>query len=526
MNYFYLVVIAFGLFLVSYLPGRAVMSFFHLNNDEKFAGSFGISFFIFYLIGFAGYVLKQDAQVFNLLFLVPVLVLSMFIIINKSEITRQEIFQTFIFLICFLIILFFQTFLPIYSGGLWSFDWYDHYLRAIFFLDKLPLSTHFSWSLLTSRPPVFNIVNFFFMSIVGRDFWMYQIVSSLLNITILLPCFLIAKHFFRGKSKYFFIFTALLLMLNPSIVAQTTYTWSKAMTTGYILLGLVFYLNFRDTKKPLYLYLTALFMGIGQITHYSTTPYLIIVVLDLFFQKITNSKVIWRTLFNFTLIFLITISSWYLWSISHFGFSETLFGNTTFQQQKYSSLPEIVNKELNNSIKTILPILSPGYIKYINTQSSSLVRMYDATFALYVATIPGQVTFTLFFVILLILKWHKLKSYFLLYFCVAGFILALPVNPIIVPTGVGHVTMLPISCLLISVAIGYLFSLRKNKYFYFLIVGVFIEATIGIGLRLYIFQHDLNPSYFMNNKTVKVVQEHRGNYVLKKENHLIFLNDL
>jgi len=526
MIFFQIILIVVSLFIVSYLPGRALLSYLDLSNDEKFAGSFGISFFIFYLIGFTGYVLKQNALIFNLGFLLPVLILSIFILIKKSEITRDEVFKNFVFFFCFLIVVYFQTFLPIYSGGLWSFDWWEHYQRAMFFLDKLPLSTHFGAYLLTARPPVFNVVDFFFQSFLGRDFWVFQIVSTLLNLIILLPSYLITKYFFGEKSKFLFAFVAVILLLNPSIIIETTFTWSKAMTVGYILLGLLFYLRFRKTKQSLFLYLTALFMGIGQITHYSTAPYFIIIVFDLIFQKITASKISWKALFNFAGIFLVTISVWYLWAVFNFGFLQTLFGNTTFQQQNYHSLFQIIAKELNNSVKTFLPVLSPGYLHYINTQSSFWVRTYDETFALYATTIPGQITFTLCLVLWLMSRKFKLKNSFLLYFCILGFVLGILVLPKIEPTGLAHITMLPISCLLISLAAGYLFSLRKSKLFYLLLTGVILEAIIGIGLRLYIFQHDLKPSYFMNDRSVKVVQEHRGNYILKKEHNLIFLSDL
>ena len=162
---------------------------------------------------------------------------------------------------------------------------------------------------------------------------------------------------------------------------------------------------------------------------------------------------------------------------------------------------------------------------YINTQSSFWVKTYDETFALYATTIPGQITFTLCFVLWILWRKFKLKSSFLLYFCISGFILGILVLPKIEPTGLAHITMLPISCLLISLAVGYLFSLRKSKLFIILLAGIILEAIIGIGLRLYIFQHDLKPSYFMNNHKVKVVEEHRGNVILKNKNNLIFLSD-
>jgi hypothetical protein len=526
MHLFQPILIATGIFIATYLPGRALLSFFRLNDDEKFAGSFGISFFIYYLIGFTGYILNQNALVFNLGFLLSSLIVSIYLLLKKQEIFRQEINKSIIFFLCFLVILYFQTFLPIYSGGLWSFDWWEHYQRAIFFLDRLPPSTHFGPYLLTARPPVFNVVCFFFQSIAGRDFWVFQIISTLLNLTIFLPCYLLVKHFFREKSKFLFAFVVLILLLNPSIIIQTTFTWSKAMAAGYILLGLVFYLRFRDAKRPMFLYLTALFIGMGQITHYSSATYLIIIILDLIFQKIKNSKVSWRVLFNFTGIFLIIVSSWYLWAILNLGFSETFFGNTTFKQQNYSSVFQIIGKETNNSIKTLFPVLSPGYLRYINTERSFLVRTYDETYALYATTIPGQVTFTLVFVLWFMWRKIKFKNYFLLYFCISGFILGILVIPKIEPTGLAHVTLLPVSCLLLSLAIGLLFSLRKSRLFYLFLVCIGIEAVIGIGLRLYIFQHDLKPSYFMKNRSAHLVEEHRGNYLLKEKSNLIFLSDL
>lgn len=527
MYFFHFFYLALGLFLTSYLPGRALLSFVKWHSDEKFAGSFGVSFFLFYLIGFSGYIFKQQAFQFNVVFLIPIILISIIILLIKSAVTRQELFQLGAFFCCFIIVVFFQTFLPIYSGGLWSFDWWEHYQRSIFYLDKLPLSTHFGPYLLTARPPVFNVVSFFFQSFIGRDFWQFQIISTLLNVTLLLPCYLLVKQFSQKKSAFLFAFVTLFFLLNPSFIIETTFTWSKAITASYVLLGLYCYLRFFITTTASYLFFTALFLGIGQLTHYSATPYIIIIFSHLLFKTVTTISVPWKKLGIFTGIFFLTICSWYLWAIANFGLHETFFGNTTFQQN-YSTVQQLLYKEINMTSKTLLPLLSPGYMHYINTQSSLWVKIYDGTFAIYATTVPGQITMALCFVLFFMRKKIKRHTSFLLYFCLVGIMLGIIVTPGIWPTGIAQATMLPISSLLISLALAYHFSLRKKnrKLFYGLLFCSILEACIGIGLRLFIFRHDLNPSYFMHDKNVKVVQEHKGNYLLKKKSDLQFLYDV
>ena len=168
-----------------------------------------------------------------------------------------------------------------YSGGDWVGDWFGHWDRARFFLERGPRDILFTgFDPLTSRPPLANVVTGAFLHVTRIDFAHYQLVTTLLNSLAFLPVALLARRFqpaagsgaATGVNQTVRLL-AVLVMLNPLFVQNTTYAWTKLVTAFYVLTGLYFFLRTRDADPPRSAGpLCGACLAAGVITHYSAGP--------------------------------------------------------------------------------------------------------------------------------------------------------------------------------------------------------------------------------------------------------------
>ena len=83
-----------------------------------------------------------------------------------------------------------------YSGGGWTSDWFEHWERTQFFLDRWPLDTKFlGFGALPARPPLANLVTGALLAVTRQDFAHYQFFTTLLNSLAFLPAALLARRF-------------------------------------------------------------------------------------------------------------------------------------------------------------------------------------------------------------------------------------------------------------------------------------------------------------------------------------------
>lgn len=574
MSILYIFFFALLIYIAGFAPGAIIAMKLTLTTEERFAVSFGISFLLYYLLGFMGFIFHLDPYISYAFLILLCLCIGLYHKkIRQLLTTEKHHHYLLLFFLFFLVVVGFQALLPSYNGGLWYFDWFEHYFRSLFFLKHMPLDTLIGPFILPSRPPLFNIVVYSYMSVLGDSFWMYQIISSLLNISIILPCYLLCRNIFRIKGKYLFIMLSLILLINPAILTQITYTWTKALSAYYVLLGLYFYLKSRNhppenkTVDPSHssglapdieglalrseatkghnpqkmdLIFCAIFLSCAYLTHYSALPFLLIITID-FLLLVFRRKMAFSNLILTLSIITLLASPWLLWSISTYGVNATFFSNTTYLWQNNISLSQRLYKDLHNTYMSAFPILTDRYITLMAQQQNYLVRFYDNIFSLYLSNVPTNITFTLFFVLCVYLfsacvklisrQWKPMLEngtlVFLCIFITAGFILAIPANPTADMAGIAHVTHLPISLLLICIAMKILSQLyaRGNRIFAGVILCFFIVESVAVnGLRLYVLQKELIPPKM--NLDSSILQVHKDNWNLKQQYKLIFLHDL
>ncbi|GEM_PF-2746807 len=526
-NFFEILILSLFVFWSLYFPGRIIIEKTNYEKNEKFVLSFGISCFLFYIVGFLGYIINVNSTIFNGLFLLIFLIISA--ILNYKNKIQIESNLLISFFISFLFIIFYQSFIPFYSGGMWFYDWFEHYLRTIFFLDRLPLNITFASLKFPSRPPFFNILCFFYLSIIGPDFYKYQIVSSMLNLFLILSIYLLCKKYFlKNENKNFFIFVCIILILNPYILKQITYTWTKAISAYYVICGLYFYLNFLKNYEKTSLIFSSLFLGIGFIVHFSAGPYIFGILFHFLFRSFFK-KILFKKFLIFVSLFFATIFTYFSWSIKNYGLKDTFLTNTTYQQQKDMNFIKRIEKDVNNLYKTIFPIIPKEYRSVFSIYNDRKFEIFNFILPLYYSNILGNLTFTLsFFLIFLFFKkpeklFLNIDKHFLKFYIPFTFFISLIVNPTKDLCGVAHVSFLPFICILLTFIISEIIKFKRNKI---LLIFLGIECLAINFFQIYIFKNYFTLAkilYFYN--TTGIEWTHFNNFLLKYNTHLVFLYD-
>lgn len=545
------------IYLVSYIPGRIIASFLPFSYPVKFSVSFGISYFSFFLAGFGAYVFKIPYRIEWLT--VSIIFLIAAVVIYKAKlfkITTNEIKLLTLFFLVFIFLIAVQGLTPYYSGAGSYWDWFEHYQRSNIFFKNLDTQSRIGGYLLPQRQPLANAAAAFLFSGFGTEFWVYQIIFTLFNASVLLPCFLICLLFFprqeAGRLKKhmevkLFTILSVLFLLNPFFTSLiVTFTITKAITTYFCLMGFYFLLYEYKHKNPLALYLASFFLGLGVITHFIALLYTVVCVLLLFIISIRHKHLV--HFFCSQIVLLISSGIWFLWSIITYGTDLTFFHNRPVETALMMPLGERLNYSVYNLFFSIFPFLSEFYLERTRNEINYLVMVYDRIISFYSTNIPGALTISLSisFAIAIFLylfnKKGKEKDLFQLFiltaFALSGFSNLL--WPWRKEGGVVSWMLVPTVFLLFSFAPLVLNLLVKKwgKVFVSIfIIAVAVEALIGIGFKLYVGQTQLDPKINLriNLKTQLLdlpesaqyenFAVHLQNYKLKSDHNLIDLYD-
>jgi hypothetical protein len=219
----------------------------------------------------------------------------------------------------------------IYSGGGWAGDWFEHWERARFFVDRSPLDRMFLGVYsLPARPPLANVITAAFMSLTRPDFPHYQLVTTLLSSLAFLPAALLARRWSDGPGAIAVL--AVLFMLNPMFVENATFAWTKLPTAFFVLGALCFFLRTHDADAPRGTgALFAALLAAALLAHYSAGPYAIAFAAAwcaLGWARRREARW-WRATGLAALVGAAVLATWFSWSIARYGARETFLSNTS-----------------------------------------------------------------------------------------------------------------------------------------------------------------------------------------------------
>ncbi len=279
-----------------------------------------------------------------------------------------------------------------FSGGGWAGDWFEHYQRACFFLTPLPLDTTFLDSyLLPARPPLANLLTGGIIATLPGRFAGYQVVTLVFSTLIVFPLVLFVHRWSR-QPKTSVAVLSMLLMLNPMMVQNITFPWTKLFTGFWVLVGWYFMLRGSMPSGGARLRAVAwAALALGMVSHYSAGPWVVV---------ITASYAIWwlqqhprpafgRELVTISAIVGLGLGTWLLWSVSHFGWNGTVGATTTVSAWDRESPWEHALAVWRNITNTMVPFPFRSFDQAMINQPSTLGYVRDVCFSIYQVNLPG-----------------------------------------------------------------------------------------------------------------------------------------
>ena len=514
ISFLFLLIILLLIYLISYLPGRLLMQLFPFDFRVKFAASFGLSFFLYYLASLLAYI-HGISYTFEFVFILILFLFLIYYLYKKNNlfILKQEVNLLVIFFLGFVFVISMQGLQPYYSGGGSYWDWFEYYYRSLIFHDRLPAFTGIGNSLLPQRMPLYNAAAAFVMSIFGRDYWVYQIISTLLNLTVLLPCYLLCSFITSAKHKKGDIFVLVISvgLLIPHIIYQITYPWTKALAVYYLLTGLFFILQANREKKVQSIYFAFVFLALGHLVHQVTFPYIGVIILSFFVISIRNKEL--KHFILALVLHLFILSTWYSWSYYKYGASLAFASAPLFQMTKSFSITEKIDIFAYNIKYTILPLVTERYLNLTYNDKNLIVLFYDRVLVFWGATLPTAVSLSLilsigyylFIKLEQIVKNKKLilkvsySNMLILLVMLSGFLNLWFAFKAENMTGL---MLFPVTLLIICFGINVIIRLSENlgkKFVYTFMFLITLESLLGIGTKALIPRFLLDPN---TNKSI------------------------
>lgn len=416
-------------------------------------------------------------------------------------------------------------FIASYSGGGWAGDWDEHWARARFFLERLPLDTKFlDFYALPARPPLANLVTGAFLAVTSVSYAQYQLFTALLNALAFLPAALLARRFGGGRAV---AVLAALLLVSPCFVENATFAWTKLITVAWVLGGLYFFLRARDTDAPpAAAPLCAAALAAGILTHYSAVPYALLLAV---------ASLIWPPRFR-PAVFLLSAAlllTWFGWSLAVYGAHTTFLSNSSVTSHDAQHGNQLLKVALNLR-DTIVPHFLRAPDPALLAQRSPWGWWRDWFFQLYqinLLFVFGSVAW-LVLAIELVRRWRESAARnraFWLLFVGGGIFLGVAVHGARDPWGLAHICLQTIVVLGL-VVLAARWSQLARGWRLALIAGATADFVLGIALQFgaqsYLLDRWLAPGRDPADTLTSYNEVALLNLGGKIRNHLAFFTDV
>lgn len=506
-----------------FVPGFLVVRRTRLDSAEKVACSIGLSIFLLYIASFCIYISGLPAiSYFGVTFLCAAL----------AWICRHELIDLFrsreirslsgVFAGLYLWTVSLLAMVRNYSGADWYGDWFEHYHRTLFFLNRLPSDTLFlNLYLLPARPPLFNLVSAHFLAQLGHSFAIFQLTAMLLNLMVFFAAYLLFRKL-APAAKASPLWPAILLACNPLVAQNATYSWTKLLTAFYVLLGIWFFWQSFSRSGSLFRHLAFLSLSSGLLTHYSAGPYFVLIAGFYLLVMIVRKQFQWREIALIAGVNLLVLLTWFAWSSMQFGFRTTFLANVALEDSSKFSIGQTAQKVAENIRDTVVPhVLRPFSASWFQSGNSwfSLREyffwMYQENLLLALG-IVGWLAAALQLWRIAGEAWvtNRIELYAWTGLVVGAIGLGIAVHGGRAVGGLANICLQPLVVLALAV-IAACYDRMSPALRKLLLAGMAFDVCVGILLH-FVFQHRLDPSTYAS----------RQNWALKTQEHLTFLSDV
>lgn len=378
--------------VVSLGPGLLVTRHLRWSPTERLCGAVGASLLVLYLAGFGLYAV--DAPISSRWWvsgLCAIATLAAFPELRRLARSRgvREVVVGYGALVAWTLVL--VATIRGYSGGGWYGDWFEHYQRAVFFIDRLDPGIRILKYELTARPPLANVVTAHFMAQTSRSFVAYQVVTAFLSVLVFLPSALLVRAL--GGRRRALTILACLLALNPFFVQNATYPWTKLLSAFFVLLGMGFYLRGWSKNDPGRMLACALALAAGCLAHYSAGPFVVAVAIHYCARLAwTAGRRVRVELPAMAVGGAAVLATWFGWSLAVLGARSTFGSNTSVRDSASRNFTENTLKVGANVLDTIVAHPLRNVIDRVaNAAHGGLGYLHDYFFLLYQSNVLAAI---------------------------------------------------------------------------------------------------------------------------------------
>lgn len=418
------------------------------------------------------------------------------------------------------------SFIVSYSGGGWSGDWFEHWERTRFFLERGSLETRFLGIYqLPARPPLANVITGALLTSTEVSFASYQLCSTLLSSLAFFPAALLARRF--GGARAMAVF-CVLLAVNPLFVQNATFAWTKLPAAAGVLAALYFFLRCQDARAPQWgPGLFAASLAVALLTHYSAGP-AAVVLAGAWCVRGWNHRcdpAWWRSTLGGVWVGALILSTWFLWSMSHYSLNGTFLTNTSVTSSA-SNFSDQLMRILLNLRDTFVPHVLRPIDDTLIAQPTRWGYVRDGFFQFYQLNFPFACG-TIATVVLAreILRAAKIKWVLAI---TAVVVISIAVHGERDTWGLTHICLQP----LVILSLAFLASRWKSltrSWKLALATGLAFDFTAGIGLHFaaqsYALARWIYPHGALNEIFNSYNQIALGNLLTKIQHQLAFVAD-
>jgi 4-amino-4-deoxy-L-arabinose transferase-like glycosyltransferase len=484
----------------SFAPGFIAVRRLPWNPLEKLCGSIALSLIVLYLVCFGAYCLapgyltavcRSSAAASVLLGLLAWKDIRRLV---RSYGARQAL-EGYGFLLAWTLTM--LSMIRNYSGALWAGDWAEHFQRTLFFLHRFPLRVPIVGDYkLPARPPMMNVLAAFFLAQTADRYEIFQLVFAFLNLLLLLPCCLMLRPLVKQRSSRVLPLVALFAM-NPMLMENATYAWTKELTAFFVVFALWLYLAGMRKNDGVRIVAAFLALAAGLLVHYSAGPYIAFLVLHYLIRVFPKRPHKLRELAVIGGACGLLLATWFGWSIAAYGIHDTFASNTSVTsgaQYPGSTLVKIGANLLDTAVPAIFR--DPDALSMFD-QPNAAGKLRDNFFAIYqtnlifgMGLIGGPFAFWLF--------WRAMRkpaagpeSRFWLYLAPFVIVAGIAVVGERDNIGVAHLTLIAIEALGITL-IAASFPWRRWTAT-LLIAGCVVDFSLGVFLQARVESFDNTP---------------------------------
>jgi hypothetical protein len=385
-----------------------------------------------------------------------------------------------------------------FSGAGWGGDWLEHFQRSLFFLHHLPTDIEITGGyLLPARPPFMNLLGAFFLGQIADRFEIFQLVFTFLNLLAFLPCCLLLRALVKNRKSRYLPLTAL-FALNPMMMENSWYPWTKLLAVFFVLFALWLYLAGLRKSDSLRIVAAFICLAAGLLVHYSAGPYVIFLAGHYLFRVFLKRPNRVRELASIGISCGLLLATWFGWSLKAYGAHDTFESNTSVAaSQKYQG--STAGKIAGNVVATVIPAIlhNPESLSMFN-QPNKWGELRDNFFVLYqtnlifaMGLIGGPFVIWLLYRSFRNPKGRRAERNFWIAFIPFTIVIGIAVVGEPDLMGLAHLTLMPLEALGITL-IAASFPWSRAAAF-FLVVGCLLDFSLGIALHARVQSFENTP---------------------------------